>query len=468
MRLPAKHFPLKAFLFCLILMTGWHLPESFLHPRPARANPFPAGSGQHAPSGVRASVDNGQNKNIKDFFLLGDFIHKNNIRTVLFHKKGFELAPPIIRLHSGERLELRFDDLDADYKNYAFTVVHCNADWTPSDLNPFDYLDGFFEDQVREYSQSVNTRIPYSHYRLEFPNENLRPRLSGNYLLKVYTYGAPDEVVLTRRLMIHEPLVGIDAQVQMANLIRFRDQWQQLSFTLQTGGYPIRNPHRDLQVVIIQNGRWDNAMTDLVPRTVMGDRLVYDQEDRILFEGGNEFRRFDTRSLRFLTERVADIQSGPRHWDVFLLPDQRRGFRQYASDDDLNGRFAIDVRDGRDPMVEADYAWVHFSLPMATPLASGGIYVMGALTGWHFPEEGKLGYNYGDSKYELSLLLKQGYYNYLYAFVDEGETRADLGVLEGNHSQAENDYTILVYHREPGTRYDRLVGLTHLNTAVGR
>lgn len=406
------------------------------------------------------------NKNIKDFFLFGDFIHKNNIHTVLFNRKGFELAPPIIRLHSGEVLSLRFDDLDADYKNYYFTVVHCNADWQPSELSPFEYLDGFFEDQVTSYARSVNTRVPFSHYSLEFPNASMQPRVSGNYILKVYLDGDPSNLVLTRRFMVFEQLVNIDASVRMANLIAFRDTKQQINMEIHTGGYAVSNPMQDLRVVLTQNGRWDNAITDLKPRSIIGNRLVYDHEDQALFDGGNEFRRFDTRTLRFLTERVAEINSTARHWDVFLLPDQRRTFRRYSSDGDINGRFTIRNRDGRDDMLESDYAWVHFSLPMDAPLASGGLYVMGELTNWHFSDTGQMSYNYVEKKYEISLLLKQGYYNYLYAFLEEGETRADIGFIEGNHSIAENDYSIYVYHRQPGTVFDRLVGITHLNSSV--
>jgi hypothetical protein len=429
-------------------------------------------SGSENPAGIPAAekigfgVAGSINKNIKDFFLFGDFIHKNNIHTVLFNRKGFELAPPEIRLHSQDVLVLRFDDLDADYKNYYFTVVHCNADWTPSELSPFEYLDGFFEDQVRDYSRSVNTRVPYSHYSLEFPNASMQPRLSGNYLLKVYLDGDPENLVLTRRFMVYEQLLHIDAGVRMANLIAYRDTKQQVSMEINTGAYPVSNPHQDLHVVITQNGRWDNAITGLKPRSIMGNRLVYDYEDQTLFDGGNEFRRFDTRSLRFLTERVAEINSTHRHWDVFLLPDQRRTFRRYSSDNDINGRYTVRNQDGRNDMLESDYAWVHFSLPMDAPLAGGGLYVMGALTDWHFSEGNKMGYNYGEKKYEISLLLKQGYYNYLYAFLEEGQTKADIAFIEGSHSMTENDYSIFVYHRQPGTVFDRLVGIAHLNTSV--
>lgn len=412
--------------------------------------------------------NNASGEDINDFFLYGDFIHKNNIRTVLFNKKGWDMAPAVLMLHSGESLELRFDDLDADFKNYHYTIIHCQADWTPSPLNPYEYIDGFYEDIINDYARSFNTRVLYSHYYLTFPNNNMRPVLSGNYILKVFLNGDQDDVAFTRRFMVVEQLVHIQADVNMANLIMHRDTRQQINFSVETAGYHISNPHQQLQVVITQNGRWDNAITQLPPRGIQGTRLIYDYEEETLFEGGNEFRRFDTRNLRFLTERVADIQSSARHWDVFLLPDQPRTFRQYSTDGDINGRYSVSSQDSRDNMLESDYAWVHFSFPMNTPMATGGIYVMGELTNWHFHQENKMSYNYPEKKYELSLLLKQGYYNYMYAFLEENGQVADLSRFEGSHSIAENDYSIFVYHRQPGTLYDRLVGVTHLNTGVGR
>jgi hypothetical protein len=402
----------------------------------------------------------------KDFFLYGDFIHKNNIKTVLFNKKSWVMAPPIIRLNSEETLELRFDDLDADYKNYQYTLIHCNADWTPSTLQPYEYLDGFYEDLISDYARSFNTRVIYSHYYIEFPNENLRPRISGNYLLKVFLDGDQEHVVLTRRFMVYEQLMHIEATANMATLVRYRDTHQELTFSLNAASYRVSNPVQELKVVVTQNGRWDNAITGLQPRSIQGNRYVYDYEEELLFPGGNEFRRFDTRSLRFVTERVADIQSSHRHWDVFLLPDERRTYRRYSSDEDINGRHIIKNHDGRDDMLESDYAWVHFSLPMNAPLASGALYVLGELTLWHFGEENKMGYNYVEKKYELSLLVKQGYYNYQYAFLEAGSRKANVGFIEGDHAVAENEYNIFVYHRQPGTLYDRLVGLTQLNSAI--
>jgi hypothetical protein len=418
-------------------------------------------------SGLSYSPEN-HPKNIKDFFLYGDFIYKNNIQTVLFHKKGFELSPPLIRLHANEQLILRFDDLDGGFRNYSYTIVHCDADWQPSMLDPYEYIDGFYEDQINNYRHSVNTRMPYTHYWLEFPARHLRPRLSGNYLLKIFQDGDPENVVLTRRFMIFEPKLHIDAHVRQANLVVHRDSQQQLSFTVNTAGLYVSNPYQEIQVVVTQNGRWDNAIAGLPPRSIHGNSLIYDYEERMLFEGGNEFRRFDIRSLRYTSDRIAELSSSRTHTEVFLIPDLRRQHRRYSFVDDINGRFSIKTHDAPDDNTEGDYAWVHFSLPLDAPMAYGNIYLLGSMTQWHLAEHTQLTYNYNTKQYTISLLLKQGYYNYQYAFREAGETAGSLTPIEGSHSETENDYTIYVYYRQPGLRYDQLIGVTQLNSALSR
>ncbi len=397
----------------------------------------------------------------RDFMKHGDFIYANNIKSVLFNRKGWELTPPIIELNSNERLILRFDDLDGDYKNYAYTIIHCNALWQPSELMEYEYIQGFYEDRIDDYAFSRNTRVGYTHYQLEFPNNNMRPIISGNYIMKVFLDGNPDNVVFTRRFMVFEQNLTVNARVRQAVNLQYRDIMQEIDFRINTNQYHISNPFRDLKVVITQNGRWDNAIYDIKPRLVQGNMLIYDQEDVILFEGGNEFRNFDTKSLKYRSLRVNEINPVSRGWEVILLPDRNRRFLRYTTANDINGRFLIKTDDYPDDMLDGDYTQVHFTLPSPGPMANGNVYVMGELTGWNFTSENRMEYNYRDSRYELVLLLKQGFYDYKYAFLEDNTETADPSVFEGSHSVTENEYTILIYYREPGELYDSLIGIHH-------
>ncbi|MBS4012877.1 MAG: DUF5103 domain-containing protein [Bacteroidetes bacterium] len=401
-----------------------------------------------------------------NFLKYGDFVYNNNIKTILFYKKGFELSPPLIRYNSNESLILKFDDLDGDYKNYFYTIIHCNSDWQPSQLRNSEYIDGFFDDQITDYQFSINTLIDYTHYTLEFPNKNIRPKVSGNFILKVYLNNDPDQIVLTRKFQVFEQLISIEGSVKKATLVSKRDEMQEINFTINSTGYRISNPYQDLKVTIKQNGRTDNIIWDLKPKLVLGDKLVYEYEEKNLFDGGNEFRRFDIRSLRFTTERVSDISATHSHYEVFLFKDQRRSSRRYTTDDDINGRFYIKTTDAQDSGIEADYAWVHFSLKYQIPEQNGNFYIVGSLTDWSYTAENRMKYSFRDNEYYLSMLLKQGYYNYMYVFLQDGKTQGETYLSEGNHSDAENDYTIYVYHRKPGNVYDSLIGILHLNSGI--
>lgn len=401
-----------------------------------------------------------------NYLRYGDFVYQNNIKTILFNRKGWEFSPPIIEFNSGEKLVLQFDDLDADFKTYSYTIIHCNALWQPSDLRNYEYIEGFYEDVINDYSFSRNTRVPFTHYYLEFPNHNMRPKLPGNYILKVFSDNDPERPVLTRRFMVFEQLVTIEATVRQATDLRFRDTKQEIRFNINTSLYPISNPFRDLRVIITQNGRWDNAIIDLKPRLVQGNMLIYDHEGGNLFNGGNEFRNFDTKSLRHRSLNVDQINSVANGWEVILRKDQNRRFLRYTTRDDINGRFFIRTEDYPDDILESDYAWVYFTLPHNNPITNGNVYVMGDLTDWTFTSRNKMEYNYRDSQYELRLLLKQGFYDYHYAFLEDGSDIADVSYFEGSHSIAENDYTILLYYRKPGDIFDSLIGIQHLNSGI--
>ena len=395
-----------------------------------------------------------------------DFIYHDNIKSVLFYRQGWEFSPPIIGLNSDERLILRFDDLDADFKNYSYTIIHFDATWNPSRLMPFEYIDGFNQDLITEYSFSRNTRVAFTHYYLEFPNANMRPKISGNYILKVFTDGNPDNVVLTQRFMVFEQGVSIDATIKQATDLNYRDTKQEIDFIVNTGQFRISNPFSELKVVITQNNRWDNAIYNLTPRRVEGNRLIYDFERENLFWGGNEFRNFDTRSLRYRSLRVQEISSEGLGWEVRLIPDRNRSVMRYTTDPDINGRFLVKTDDFPDDILESDYTWVYFSLPHNGALANAEIYIFGALTGWSFTEQNRMIFNSHTRRYEQRLLLKQGFYNYKYAVLRSGSNEADVAFFEGSHSVTENNYTILVYYRRPGDLYDSLIGVQHVASGL--
>jgi hypothetical protein len=241
---------------------------------------------------------------------------------------------------------------------------------------------------------------------------------------------------------------------------------QHLDFTITSSGYELNNPYKDMKVVLTQNNRWDNAVTDIKPTFMNGKQFIYSLDDASNFNGGNEFRYFDMRSLRFLTEKVKDIyRDNEMKNHVVLYPDELRASKPYLYYSDFNGSFVIRNRESQGNMdLEADYVITEFFLPYSIPESKGNFYVMGKLTDWRMNKLSKMSYNYSRSGYEAKLYLKQGFYNYIYVLSDDAKKGGDETITEGNHWDTENEYHIYVYHRKFGTYYDQLVGYARLNS----
>lgn len=393
-----------------------------------------------------------------------DYIYKQYIKTVQLRDESFELSQPILNLGSEEKLKLSFDDLDGDLKTYSYTIIHCNANWEPSDLMVAEYIDGFADNNITDYHHSFNTIQKYTHYNAIFPNNATRITKSGNYILKVYQDGNSENIVITKRFMIYESKISIECRVMQASIIEDRNYKQELDFTIQRGGYNINNPFSDLKIVITQNNRWDNAKTNLKPVFVKDAELVYDFDQENVFTAGNEYRNFDIKSIRYHSEKIYTVGIDSLGNQVTLYSDDKRTFKRYYSQSDINGNFLIKVQEGNNSEVEADYCYVHFFLPYDDPMIDGNLYVFGAYNGWRCNQENLLHYNAKRFGYECTLFLKQGYYNYEYAFLKDGATEADNTIIEGMHYETENDYTIYVYHRAQGYFYDQLIGVKRLNS----
>lgn len=396
----------------------------------------------------------------------GDYVYVPTIRTVQFHEISWEYAPPVLEFGSGKQLELSFDDLENDQKQYSLSLVHCNADWTPSDLMISEYLSGFFDLNILNFSFSENTLQKYTHYSIVFPTANMQLTKSGNYVLYVYRNGDKKDLILSRRFMLTENLVTVTSVFSQTAGGESQFNKQHIDFKIINTAYEITNPYADLKVVITQNHRWDNAVAGIKPTFIAPQQLTYSLDDASTFNGGNEFRYFDVRSLRTYTERVRDIyKDDDLKNHVQLFPDELRSNKNYVYYPDFNGNFMIKNRDMRGNQdIEADYVWVDFFLPYPVAESDGNFYVLGKLTDWMLTKSNRMTYNAYKKGYECKLYLKQGFYNYTYVLKKDDNKGADETVTEGNHWDTENDYSIYVYHRQRGTYFDKLIAVKNMNS----
>ncbi|MBK8582890.1 MAG: DUF5103 domain-containing protein [Flavobacteriales bacterium] len=397
-----------------------------------------------------------------------DHIYDPDVHTVQFFKKGFELSPAVLELGSTDPLVLRFDDFSADVEDLSYTLVHCNADWTPSDLSPNQYLGGVPTDFVPQPKQSFNTLKHFLEYEVEFPNDMLYPTMAGNYLVKVFRGNDQDDLVLTRRMLVFENRVQVDAQIVPTRNVERRDADQQLELTLRYPGITVPDPFSDIHVAVLQNMRWDDLRTGFRPKFVRDAELVYDQPPEGLFTGGNEWRGVDLKSMRYSTVRMDRVITSPEGLDeAILLPDEKREFRVYLDMPDINGKHLVkNDLVGADPL-SADYVYVDFTLPRSEELIGGDVYVYGAVTDFQCQRDFRCTWDATRKAYTLRALLKQGYMDYEYAFLPTGSAVPDLTKLEGSHYQTENDYLVLVYVRDYQLRCDRLLGLRFVNSRKG-
>ncbi len=387
------------------------------------------------------------------------------IKTVQLYLEGFELSGPYLDLHGGNTLALHFDELGFDVKNYQYTLIHCNSDWTQSSLLSLEYLDGYTEDYINNYSASFNSLQEYVHYSMNFPNANMRLKKSGNYILKVYEVGNYDSPSFLIRFVVYEKMASVTAQIKRSDIVSERENLQEIDFNV-IPPFSIMNPFTDLKATILQNGRWDNAINNLPPTFTRENELVYNYDKKSSFSAGNEYRQLDLKTLRYQTGQVAKIIVAEGTNKVQLIADIPRAKFPYSSFQDINGAYVIRNQDGTgNPNTDADYTEVKFTLPYSEPLAYGSIYVTGDFNQNRVSEENQLHYNYTTQCYEGALQLKQGFYNYQYV-VARDNGKPDASIVEGNFYPTENNYTIILYFRDFAADYDRVIACTTVNSVV--
>jgi hypothetical protein len=392
-------------------------------------------------------------------------IFNENIKTVQLYKEGWNLSYPYIKLKSIEKLILQFDLLGDQAETYYYTFIHCDKDWNRSDIFSYDYIDGYEENPIEDYKASFNTTVSYYHYSLSFPNDRVRLKLSGNYILIIYPVNKPEEPVITQRFIITEDAVRIDITAHRPQMTKNNNTHQQVDFTVNYSGININDPYRNVYSSILQNGRWDNAKLNLKPDFYGNSELQYNSlSDKNIFQGGNEFRYFDIKSIRYQTEYVKSIDYVIPNYNIYLYPSENREFKPYFYWQDFNGKYYIAFQEGRNPNIEADYVNVYFTLPSRQMIGGGSMYISGSLNNWSFDNNNLMTYNSERGEYECTMLLKQGWYNYEYVFKKDGSTDGTASVFEGSHYETENDYVVLVYYRNPRDRYDRVIGSAIANT----
>lgn len=383
-------------------------------------------------------------------------IYHSDILSMKMEKDEAMFKIPAIRLNSGETLTLKFDDKSDNPKYLKYTLIHCTYDWQMTEnLSKNDFLGMFEETEVTDFQTSINTIQFYIAYSITIPNNDITITKSGNYILYVYD-GDTEEPILTHRFYVYENNVNVSVAAQPATDVSRKLTHQQLTATISNPHFRILSPSRYLKVLFMQNGRSDNAILLSQPTLVLADKIIYNKADEVLFEGGNEFRTFNIRTLKTTMEQVARHDYVANANYTFLYPDKERSHLAYENYKDINGCYFIASDDG-DSLYGADYTEVHFYLQADKP-ADADFYVYGELTNWNLIPEARMTYNDYRHCWEASLYLKSGYYNYTYITKPTYGNTGSMAYVEGNHWETENNYHTFVYYQGDNLGYDRIIG----------
>ncbi len=371
-------------------------------------------------------------------------------------------ALPIINLRSDQSIYYAFDDLNENPTGYSYTVIPFSWDWkAPLDLASSEYLNGFSSSEIRDYVYPELTVTNYTAYRFHFPNNEISPAISGNYLLVVYETNS-EEVAFTRRIFVASQEFPFVDDIRSNSFDR--DSLQNVNFTISyPEEYSKLAPDRDVKVVVLQNGRFDNAIVREKPALAMNGRLRYGYQDKIGFQPGKEFRYIMMQTLNYAQVGTQLLNQNKDNYEVYLAPQEERVYHPNFFYRDLNGKFVTMNGVQNEEPGDADYAHVYFTYYRDDPYYQADLYVVGKFTDWQFKDEYRLSYNNRKGRYEGEALLKQGYYDYYYALKKKGSNRLDIDKTEGHSFQTGNEYTILVYYTTPNGRFEKLVATRTLS-----
>ena len=384
-----------------------------------------------------------------------DQVYDDQIKSVRLYRYDAEDDYPVLNLKEQGQLILAFDDLDAIAKDYSYKIIHCDAMWNPSeDIDAIDYIDGFQENRIFDVRNAFGTKVPYVHYEVRIPNEDVKLTLSGNYLIKVYPDSDEANPIITKRFMIYEPMMKVVPQLRSAAMPPYTSTHQEFTFKIQHTGIPIRNIEDEIKVVVLQNP----------PHTFnTNDEIVYNQIGEVIFPGLKEFRPLDIRSFKFRTLQVERLEEYRNVFQLWLFEDKIRKNVPHVFTHDLNGKFIIESHEVSNGKLEGEYAKVNFSLKSLEP-KPGKIYLLGAFNDFKVNDNYLMQYNTQSRSYELNTLLKNGFYDYAYGYINPNEKKVDFEKIEGSSYETENDYLFLVYYKKFGGLYQQLVAIEKYNT----
>ena len=376
------------------------------------------------------------------------------IKSVSFNQ-GNESLIPIFRLN--EPFQYSFDDLMGSESNYYYKIVHCTRDWKPSNLKVTEYLKGMQNLRISTFETSFNTLQAFVHYKLTLPNRDTKFMISGNYKLEIYDEA--NEKVIERRFILYEDLVSVALEIKKTRNLQFAPVKQNVYMTIDFNNFTAQNPKKNVNVLILQNGQWYNALTNLEPQYVIGNQFKYQYDEETNFWAGNEYLFLDNSDIKLVNHNVAKITRNDLFEVMLHAKYPLKESKFYTFYQDINGGFKSRNALRQNHNTEADYAWVYFNYHLDKLPASQKLYIVGMFNNYQLISDYELKFDEASQAYTTALLLKQGFTNYKYVIANENGVILDELNPDGNFFETENQYNALIYYKTESDRYERIIGM---------
>ena len=361
---------------------------------------------------------------------------------------------PVITLHSNQQLTLKFDELGFETRMLRVRFTHHNADWTRSSLLPNFYLRGFQEDYITKTEPSHIQRPAYTHYTYRFPNNNVEFLASGNYMVEVYDYER-DEILFSLPFFVHENEGHVETNIEEF-FGPARPFLSHQIFSTYTHPDYVTMPGVDLETHFVQNHFWGRARTsDITDISARDHTRMHITRDNA-YVGRFEFRRLDLRRFRQQGINILEVREE-------TIPPQLILRRDVVNLDVNPGISQSHLFGNPVDTLSARYADVYFELELPNPeLTELPVYIIGPFNNWSINENNRMVYNQETDSYTGNALIKEGFYNYKYAVVEDG-TVNDIR-LDASFTDTRQIYHTFVYFYDPQQQADRLLNVQAYET----
>ncbi|MEQ8323528.1 MAG: DUF5103 domain-containing protein [Vicingaceae bacterium] len=397
-------------------------------------------------------------------YVVFDEVKTKHISCVRLYRMNSSEESTILSTLRTSKLELRFDDLRGDFNEYRYAFVHCNSSWEIYRETEMNYVEINDSRYVEDVQFSSATATAFASYTVAFPKDGNRFIRSGNFAIQIIDVET-DSVIITKRFTVIDPQLNINARVKKTDEVKYQNFKQQLSFEISDPKNKIKDVN-GLRVVALKNRSWEITCSDFKPSFVSGNKIIFDYTSNCLFDGGNEYRYFNTLESRSFSSNIIRVSPSKKAaFDIYLETDEPRSFLKYSNMQDMNGRTLYKAESRSISWHELDYSFVHFSLNTEQPMLGFELYLFGEFTMMKMDSAFRMDYNPSLGRYEKTLLLKHGFYNYQYVVKSPYQDGPDEAIIEGSHAETENDYTIFVYYSSMSEGYDQLLGVAHINSS---